>query len=293
MKRKTLSIIAAVAISSSLTGCTLFNSKLDPSPELEFNYAAVNGPATGLVRAFVLNGSTVLQFVDITQAQPKVYAADQTTPMPYQVIGQYAVLSGLHSTLRVIGNGATATVTATRASPLKMTAEKPVPDEPRSIGATAAVAAPTAAVAAPAPAASSVTPADLLQHEQRELVQLRKEVEDMKRQLASNTGAGAGGGIVPMGSSIKRAALIVPAGDVARAWNLAANRTLKDNVADMAQKAGYSVTWKASNPYMVTYAKTYQGTLQEVIGEIAQEVPALDFRLYPWKNRLEVVDARE
>lgn len=283
MKRKTLATVAAIAFVSSLAGCALLNSKLDPSPELEFTYATTNGPATGLVRAFVLNGSTVLQFVDITQAQPKVYAADQPTALPYQVIGQYAILSGVHSALRVTANGATATVTATRAPASSAAGEALTPGDSRSIPAAQAAQAP------------AVTTADLVQHEAQELARLRKEVAGLRQQLgmAPEADAGAAGGIVPIGSPIKPAALIVPARDAARSWALAGNRTLKDNMEDMARQAGYTLTWKASNPFMVTYTKKYQGTFQDAIGEIAKEVPALDFRLYTWKRRLDVVDATD
>lgn len=275
MKQKAIALAIAAAISSNLVGCAAL-SRPEPTPAIQFTYAAENGPAIGLVRAFVMNGNTVLQFVDIPQAQPKVYAGDQPAPLPYQIIGQYAVLSGIHPSLRVVANGATATVTAKSVEPalkLKMSPELAYPGE------------------------SSQSPPtnDPLQRESQDVAQLRNEVAELKRKLAGDPNAGAGTNIPAaiVRAETKTTALIVPAGDTSRTWTLTANRTLKDNLADLVQQAGYTFVWKASNPYMVTYTKKYQGTFQEVIGEIAQEVPTLDVRLYAGKRRMDVVDATE
>jgi FtsP/CotA-like multicopper oxidase with cupredoxin domain len=273
MRFKAASAALLAALSTSLTGCALFQPQ--PASPLQFNYSTVNGPAAGLVRAFILNGSTVLQFIDISQAQPKVYSGDQVTPLPYQVVGQYAIVSGLHTSLRVTANGATATVTAPETK-----------DNQLGVPTALPAAALNAATLAPAPAATPA-PADSvnqqLQAMRAELEQARKQVEELKREMS---GAGAGG------PAIKPAALIVPASDVAQTWTLHGNRTLKDNLADMARTAGYAEpSWKAANPFMVTYTMKFNGTFLEVIGKIAQQVPALDFRVSPGRRKIDVVDA--
>lgn len=271
MKKKALTAAIAALFVSSLTGCALF-SPPEPSPALQFSYATTNGPAAGLVRAFILNGSTILQFIDITQAQPKVYSGDQPTPLPYQVVGQYAILSGVHPALRVVANGATANVAAAGFSG---TQAATAPTPPASLaGAPLAVQ----------PAAKTDPLAAQLQDALRQLEQARKELADLKRDMAAG-GASAG--------NIKPAALIVPAGDPGnRTWTLTGNRTLKDNLADFARQAGYAEpNWKASNPYMVTYTVKYSGTFLDVIGKIAEQVPALDFRVYSWKKTIEVADS--
>lgn len=259
MKKKALAAAIAAALSSSLMGCASFG-RSEPTPAMQFNYSTLNGPAAGLVRAFVLNGSTVLQFIDISQAQPKVYVAGQATPAPYQVVGQYAILSGIHPALRVVANGATATVTATS---LQAGEVKPT------------LSLPAAAPAAPA------DPLDAqLQEARQQLAQAKQRVDELQRERCV-----AGGNIRP-------AQLIVPVTDTSNTWTLEGGRTLKDNIDTLARAAGYAAPrWKASNPYMVTYTTKYDGTFVEVIGKIAEQVPALDFHVYSWKRTIEVVDA--
>lgn len=84
---------------------------------------------------------------------------------------------------------------------------------------------------------------------------------------------------------------IVPFGEVPRVWTLAANKSLRDNVRDWAIAAGYGEpAWMASNLYQVTYTSTYTGTFVEVLGQLANSVPSVDFRLSRNARRLEVVD---
>lgn len=267
MKFKAASLAILVALSAGLAGCATFDQK---EQALQFNYSTSNGPAVGLVRAFVLNGSTVLQFIDISQAQPKVYAGTQDNPLPYQVVGQYAIVSGVHSMLRVVANGATAVSTAANLQPDQLTAF--IPPAPNAAAAAIAGAAPD--------------PMTLqLQDARQRLEKARRQVADLERELT-------GTGTVSLAQTIQPAPLIVPAGDTARAWTLVGNKTLKDNLADFARTAGYAEpTWKAANPYMVTQTSSFNGTFVEVIGKIAQQVPALDIRIYPWKRSIVVVEA--
>lgn len=252
---------ALVALMAScLAGCALLKPEPTPPPPVQFNYATANSASTGLVRVFNLKGDTVLQFIDISAAQPKVYEGEETTPLPYQVVGQYAVVSGVRQSLRVVTKGGNAAVTRTAPPP------------------TASTAAELARLDAVRPA-EPVEPVLV-----GELAQMKKELAEARQALAQ---------LRPQ-SNIKPAALIVPVAvaDPTRTWTLQGNKTLKDNLADLAREAGYSEPrWKAANPYMVTYTTTYTGTFLDVVGKLAGEVPALDFRVYSWKHTIEVADA--
>ncbi|APA90227.1 TcpQ domain-containing protein (plasmid) [Paraburkholderia sprentiae WSM5005] len=86
---------------------------------------------------------------------------------------------------------------------------------------------------------------------------------------------------------------IVPAADVSRAWTLTANRTLRDNLDDWAQQAGYAKpTWSASMRYQITYTSNYSGTFLQVLAQIAQAVPGLDFKVSKAQHTIAVVDAQ-
>jgi hypothetical protein len=84
---------------------------------------------------------------------------------------------------------------------------------------------------------------------------------------------------------------IVPFGEVPRVWTLAANKSLRDNIRDWAVAAGYGEpAWTASNLYQVTYTSTFTGTFLEVLHQVANAVPSLDFRVSRAARRLDVVD---
>lgn len=284
MRRKAIAVAVAAAL-LCLGGCAAL-SKPTPPPAMQFSYTANNGPAAGLVRAFILNGSTVLQFIDIGQADPKVYVAGQAAPLPYQVVGQYAILSGIHPSLRIVANDATATVIAA-----SLQDSPPAPAAPTA--APSSALSPVAMIAGeplPIPAASRPDPlAVQLQEALRQLAQARKDLDDLKREFAGSSSAN-GVGIRPAALIVPAA--ITPAAEQPRTWTLAGNRSLKDNLADMAREAGYAEpNWRAANPYLVTYTTKYTGTFLEVVGKIAEQVPALDFRVYSWKRTIEVAEA--
>lgn len=93
--------------------------------------------------------------------------------------------------------------------------------------------------------------------------------------------------------AVAQAPQIMPASDVFRTWTLAANKSLRENLEDWAQQAGYSKpTWSASMPYQITYTSSYTGTFLQVVGQIAQAVPALDFRVSKALHTITIVDAQ-
>lgn len=84
---------------------------------------------------------------------------------------------------------------------------------------------------------------------------------------------------------------IVPFGEIPRVWTLAANKSLRDNIREWSLAAGYGEpAWNASNLYQVTYTSTYTGTFLEVLNQVSNSVPALDFRVSRNTHRLDVVD---
>ncbi len=153
--------IAAAAISViGLTGC----ASLQPAPAplaMQFNYSTSASAGTGLVRAFDMDGNTVLQFVDLAKAKPTIYGTDTAEPLAYQVVGQYAVLRGTHAALKVRTAGGTASVTRAGQAP---------------------TSAPLAAIPATVPA--GVTPNELASA-RAALAKTQDELADVKRQLAA------------------------------------------------------------------------------------------------------------
>jgi hypothetical protein len=86
---------------------------------------------------------------------------------------------------------------------------------------------------------------------------------------------------------------IMPAAEVPRTWTLLASRSLRENLEDWAQQAGYAKpAWQASMPYQITYTSNYNGTFLQVLGQIAQAVPGLDFKVSKAQHTIAVVDAQ-
>ncbi len=150
MKQTILAGAVAAVLACSVSGC----GSLQPAatPAMQFNYATTDSAATGLVRAFDMNGNTVLQFVDLALAKPSIYEPGKADPLPFGVIGQYAVLQGIHPALRVRTAGGDAAVR--RADP------------------------------APAPAGQAAAP-DALATTRAELAQAQTELAAVKRELAA------------------------------------------------------------------------------------------------------------
>jgi hypothetical protein len=84
---------------------------------------------------------------------------------------------------------------------------------------------------------------------------------------------------------------IVPFGEVPRIWTLGANKSLRDNIREWSIAAGYGEpAWNASNLYQITYTSTFTGTFLEVLNQVANAVPSLDFRVSRNARRVDVID---
>jgi hypothetical protein len=104
------------------------------------------------------------------------------------------------------------------------------------------------------------------------------------------------GGALPDGgqaqSLVPATPQIVPFGEVPRVWTLAANKSLRDNLREWAITAGYSEpSWAASNLYQITYTSSFTGTFLEVLNQVANSVPTIDFKVSRNRRTIEVVDA--
>jgi hypothetical protein len=87
---------------------------------------------------------------------------------------------------------------------------------------------------------------------------------------------------------------IVPFGEVPRIWTLSANKSLRDNIREWAATAGYAeLSWTASNLYQVTYSSKFTGTFLEVLNQVANNVPTVDFRVSRVQRTIQVVDAAQ
>lgn len=278
-RKNAITAALVVATAATISGCALFASP-EPAPALQFTYTTDHGAEIGLVRAFTLQGNTVLQFIDLAQAQPTILAAGQVSPVPYKVTGQYAVLPGVYSSLKVRSAGKVASVML----------QTPALDALEANG-TASHSQPAADAAPPPaprlePVAETKTEADA---NERTLPEILTELEAKKRELAD---------LRERMTQLQRTnilpapMLIVPINEKPRNWTLTGGRTLRDNLRELARQAGYTEpVWKAKNPYMVGYTTTYTGTFTDIIGQISDAVPALDFILDAHKHTVEVVDA--
>lgn len=270
-KRIALAALVAVTIS----GCALIKPAPAPNP-VQFNYNTSHGESAGLVRVFNLKGDTVLQFIDISKAQPKVYGTEQAAPLPYDVIGQYAIVAGIHGALRIEAAGGNAT--ASRSVPAAASEATPAP----ALDLAPAPASESTNSPGRAAATSAATETALLEV-LAELAQAKKDLAQARRDLAQ----------LQQLNIQPALPLIVPENDKSRVWVLAGNRTLKENLADMARDAGYAEpSWKSSTPYMVRYRTSYTGTFLEALAQISDAVPRLDFKVSKQRRTIEIVDAR-
>lgn len=97
----------------------------------------------------------------------------------------------------------------------------------------------------------------------------------------------------PLAAGAAQPPQIMPAADVTRTWTLLASRSLRENLEDWAQQAGYTKpAWSASMPYQITYTSNYNGTFLQVLSQIAQAVPGLDFKVSKMQHTIAVVDAQ-
>lgn len=81
--------------------------------------------------------------------------------------------------------------------------------------------------------------------------------------------------------------------DQVRTWTLDANKTLRTNLADWMTQIGWTMSdWQPVNPYQITFSSTLQGTLLDVLGEVAKAVPELDIQVSHVKREIRIIGQR-
>lgn len=175
MKTLKFTIIASAIF---LSGCATPPPMV---PAIEFNYRVENASASGVVQVFDMSGSTVVQIRNMEIRQP-VFMSDDNAVIKHQVVGETAVLAGIHRSFSVLTGTSRAKVVRngqTQASPLP-----PV------------VAGPIVSPAAKATSRPGETPTQPRQPGdddfRTELMRLKDELTVLRSQLATANGADAG-----------------------------------------------------------------------------------------------------
>lgn len=110
MKKTTL--LASIIFSlTPLAGCVTHSDDDKKSAEsaIDFNFKVENGTTIGLVQTFVMGGNTTLQFRNI-EAKNLEFIGSDNKEIPYKIVGQYAVLEGIHNDFIAISNSAAAKI---------------------------------------------------------------------------------------------------------------------------------------------------------------------------------------
>lgn len=85
-----------------------------------------------------------------------------------------------------------------------------------------------------------------------------------------------------------------PLADQPRTWLLDSNKTLRANLEDWALQAGWKKPdWQPVNPYQITFSSTMQGSLLDVLGEIAKAIPELDIQVSRTKREIRIYDGQK
>ena len=166
MKRIKIGLMVGVALAAAgIGGCMT----MLPSP-IGFNYQVDNGQANRIVQVFDLSGNTVVQ---IRHVDPKGtrFRNAHNVEIPYKIVGENAVLDGLHNSFTVSSSRAASRV-------VRIT---PIPDATAS--ATPALDPAVAAALAQASAASGEQVVD--EKVAAEITRIKKELAELKKMLAA------------------------------------------------------------------------------------------------------------
>ncbi len=88
------------------------------------------------------------------------------------------------------------------------------------------------------------------------------------------------------------AAIVRAEEDPIRTWTLNSNKSLRANLEDWISQANWNkLDWQPANPYQITFSSTLQGTLLEVLGQIAKAIPELDLQVSRSKREIRVIQS--
>lgn len=158
MKKLKLALLIC-ATSAALAAC----STPAPTAVIGFNYEIDNARANGIVQVFDLSGNTVVQVRDMNPKTTQFLDA-KNAPIPFKIVGENAVLTGMHSSFTVSTAAAASRVLRKQTAPL--------------------AEAPTVVVAA-APANKQMSAADSDAAIVAEIARMRKELAELKAFLAA------------------------------------------------------------------------------------------------------------
>jgi outer membrane protein OmpA-like peptidoglycan-associated protein len=137
MKRLKIGLVVGVALAAAgVAGCM----STPPSP-IGFNYQVDNGQANRIVQVFDLSGNTVVQIRNVDPKATRFYNA-QNVEIPFKVMGENVVLSGLQQSFTVSSSRAASRVV--RNAPVTGSGA-PAPTYAAPVTAVPAPAAPSAA----------------------------------------------------------------------------------------------------------------------------------------------------
>lgn len=159
-------VVGAALAAAGVAGCM----STPPSP-IGFNYQVDNGKANRIVQVFDLSGNTVVQIRNVDPKATRFYNA-QNAEIPFKVMGENVVLSGLQQNFTVSSPRAasrvvrTAPTTAAGASLLATTHAAPV-------------------TAAPAQRAAETAEEGIEEKLLAEIGRLKTELIELKRMLAA------------------------------------------------------------------------------------------------------------
>lgn len=155
-------ILLTCATAGALAAC----STPTPTAVIGFNYDIDNGKANGIVQVFDLNGNTVVQVRDLN---PKTthFLDGKNGTIPFKVVGQNVVLTGMHSTFTV----------STAAAASRVVRKTDAPGTLPTMAATSTAATPTAAKQFSALDSDAAIIA--------EIARMRKELAELKAVLAA------------------------------------------------------------------------------------------------------------
>lgn len=211
---KTAATIPAIVLTSiALSGCAMMFHKEQPSNTIQLNYSLTNAAATGLIQAFDMDGNTVLHMTDAEVRKPAVFDV-RGQALQYKTMGQYVVLPGTHSLVRIQANGAISEVSRREASPVATSSvtarqQTPAPVTLPPLQSPDAYGKPAPAIASTAPAPVYAEPRTVAYADRRaapapvspysaygakpsldesvandELTLIRKELEELKALLS-------------------------------------------------------------------------------------------------------------
>jgi outer membrane protein OmpA-like peptidoglycan-associated protein len=102
--------LAMAIVAVTLCACGILPDNRPAS--IGFNYRVENAAANGIIQTFDMGGNTIVQIRDIEKHTPFFLDA-QNIEIPFKLIGQTAVLQGVHQAFTVVSERATARIVRT------------------------------------------------------------------------------------------------------------------------------------------------------------------------------------